>query len=299
MPNETDRPTQPRSLLLATDLSARCDRALDRAAALATKWNAELVGVHALEQTDDVYESLIERRLPSWHRMVDPGRIAVDQLRHDLAGTAPDISAVVERADPTELVLRVAAERGCGLIVTGIARDETLGRFGLGTTVDHLLPRIDVPLLIVRERARSDYRHIVVATDFSTSSRAALETALAFFPGERITLFHVYDTPLAGLADNRDGVEAQYRLAAEQACRAFLDEAVSDKALRDTIDVLVEQGPLIELLQLYVRAHGADLIVVGTEGHTGIASLFLGSDARDVVASAFSDVLVVRRRTTA
>lgn len=33
----------PRRIILATDLSARCDRALDRAAALASAWQAELI----------------------------------------------------------------------------------------------------------------------------------------------------------------------------------------------------------------------------------------------------------------
>jgi hypothetical protein len=33
----------PRRIILATDLSARCDRALDRAAALASAWQAELM----------------------------------------------------------------------------------------------------------------------------------------------------------------------------------------------------------------------------------------------------------------
>src|SRR5699024_5808434 len=38
----------PRSVLLATDLSSHCDRALDRAAQLARQWHATLHVVHAL-----------------------------------------------------------------------------------------------------------------------------------------------------------------------------------------------------------------------------------------------------------
>ena len=39
----------PHRLLLATDLSARCDRALDRAAQLAEEWQAELVALNVLD----------------------------------------------------------------------------------------------------------------------------------------------------------------------------------------------------------------------------------------------------------
>ena len=38
----------PKTILVATDLSARSDRALDRATALAAEWNARLVVLHAL-----------------------------------------------------------------------------------------------------------------------------------------------------------------------------------------------------------------------------------------------------------
>jgi hypothetical protein len=55
----------PRRVLLATDLGARCDRALDRAAALASGWQAELVVVHALEEVDDFYVSYHGSPLPS------------------------------------------------------------------------------------------------------------------------------------------------------------------------------------------------------------------------------------------
>jgi hypothetical protein len=39
----------PSRLLLASDMSARCDRALDRAGWLAKEWGAQLIVVHALE----------------------------------------------------------------------------------------------------------------------------------------------------------------------------------------------------------------------------------------------------------
>lgn len=41
--------TTPHHLLLATNLSARCDRALDRAAQLANEWHAELVALNVLD----------------------------------------------------------------------------------------------------------------------------------------------------------------------------------------------------------------------------------------------------------
>lgn len=72
-----------------------------------------------------------------------------------------NVTVMVEEGKPIDVILHAAKALDCDLIVTGIARDETLGRFGLGTTVDRLLRRSKVPVLIVKQRARSPYQHIV------------------------------------------------------------------------------------------------------------------------------------------
>ena len=67
--------------------------------------------------------------------------------------------------------------------------------------------------------------------------------------------------------------------AAGLAAESFVDEG-------DPRDVLVDQA----------KAWPADLIVVGSHGHTGIARWLLGSVAQSVVAHAPCSVEVVRRR---
>ncbi len=283
----------PRSILLATDLSARCDRALDRAAALAGAWGAELVAVHALEQADDFYDTMLERRLPSWTRATDPTGIAVAQLEHDILRSGARISAVVEKGDPADLVLRVARARAGSLIVTGVGRDETLGRFGLGSTVDRLLKRSRVPLLVVRQRYRVPYRSILVASDLSDSSRCALETALAFFPDCDPSLLHAYQRPLAGLAAPA-GPEDGFRAAVLAECRAFLAAAGLPEHRRRRIALHAEEGEPVRLIQQFVRDRGTDLVVVATHGKSALFDILLGSVTREMLARLTCDLLVVR-----
>ncbi|MGD9740718.1 MAG: universal stress protein, partial [Bauldia sp.] len=114
--NDANRPDgQPRTVLLATDLGARCDRAMDRAAGLADGWGARLVAVHAIEGSSDFYGDELERRLPSWRRK-DPVAVVEALLRRDLMGR--DVRAVVEGGEPAALVLRAAEENRADLIVT-------------------------------------------------------------------------------------------------------------------------------------------------------------------------------------
>ena len=284
----------PRKILLATDLSARCDRALDRASTLAAAWQAELIAVHALEQTDDFYTTALERRLPSWRRPPDAALIIEDHLRHDMMQAAPNVTAIAEKGEPTDVILRVSEAHGCDLIVTGIARDETLGRFGLGTTVDRLLRRSRVPLLIVKQRVRSPYSHIVVATDFSESSRHALHAAMAFFPDRKIDIFHAYDAPMAGMTSDPTRYQDEYREVAARDCVAFLAGAGIPEERRRSFGLIVEQGHPSRLIHQYVRDRGVDLVVLGTHGQSALFDILIGSTAKDILSTLSCDVLVVR-----
>ncbi|MGE0151454.1 MAG: universal stress protein [Reyranellaceae bacterium] len=291
-PDSTRPP--PKKILLATDLSARCDRALDRAVALAATWQAELVVVHAMEQTDDFYATVLEERLPSWRRLSDPAAVVAEQMRRDMLQAAPNVVTIAEKGEPDEVVLQAAKKHGCDLIVTGIARDETLGRFGLGTTVDRLLRRSRLPVLVVKERVRAPYANIVVATDFSSSSREALRVAAGFFPERKLHLFHGFEPPGIGLVSEPDRYREQCRQSVTRECASFLAGAGLPADRTRHFGLIIEEGDPGDLIRQYVRDRGADLVVLGTQGRSALADLFLGSTARNILSSLPCDALAVR-----
>ena len=284
----------PGRILLATDLSARCDRALDRAASLAHVWRAQLVALHVLERDLDFDDSLLDRRLPSWREPAAALQAAEEQLRHDIPQAAVNVEVLVEPGDPTEVILKTARARECRLIVTGIARDETLGRFGLGNTVDRLLRRSCIPVLVVKDRPRSPYAHIVVATDFSDSARHALQTALGFFPDHKLSVFHAFETPRGGLTTAAGSYDEDSRNAALAECATFLASIDIPDERRRGVGVLVQQGEPERLIRQCVREHGADLLVLGSQGRNILVDIFIGSTARDVLAAPPCDLLLVR-----
>jgi nucleotide-binding universal stress UspA family protein len=271
-------------ILLATDLSPRCDRALDRAAILAAQFSAELVVTHVLE--DIAWDG--DEGAPSWRRPPDPLQAARRQLLRDVGVVARKATILIEQGEPAAAILRVAEREGCGLIVTGVARDELFGRFSLGATVDGLLRRSSVPLLVVKNRADRPYRHIVAATDFSTGSRHAIETAARFFPDEELTILHAYDAPMSGLMSDPDAHRRQWRKAAKKECDAFIRSMDLD------LKTLIEFGDPEQLLRDYARGKDLDLVVLGTQGRGAVAEFFLGSVAKRIMAGLPTDALVVR-----
>src|SRR5690606_476652 len=147
-----------RHLLLATDLSARCDRAQDRALDLARAWKAKLTIVHALDVVSMAGTAstvlAAARRRASTH---------LDREFGDVGDIAWDVD--IREGGPAEVILAVARERNCDMIVTGIAGNDALGHMLVGGTTASVVRQAGTPVLVVKKRARQAYRRIVVASD--------------------------------------------------------------------------------------------------------------------------------------
>ncbi|MDT3686448.1 MAG: universal stress protein [Pseudorhodoplanes sp.] len=281
----------PKKILLATDLSPRCDRALDRAVLLAELWQAKLIILNVLEDVRSWDTDIV---LPSWKRPPDPFKIAQRQLIDDVGPVANTATIVIDEGNPADATLRTAEARDCDLIITGVARDEPLGRFLLGTTIDRLLRDSPLPVLVVKNRARRHYHHILVATDFSESSRHALEAADRYFPSDPLTIFHAYDPVMSGLATDPATYRRDYQDSVQQEYDAFLNSIPSGAAIRKRARPLIEFGTPSALLRDYVRDRDIDLVVLGTHGRSAFFDVLIGSVAKQIMEELPCDALVVR-----
>jgi nucleotide-binding universal stress UspA family protein len=287
---------RPRSILLATDLSARSDRALDRAAVLKAHFGAKLVVLHVLEPRETPSSSALSFSWPPAeaqgpnHELV---AIAGRQLRADLRDAGEGVEVRVEEGHPAGVILRVADEEGCDLIVTGVARNETLGRFSLGKTVDEVLRSANRPVLIVTDRARAPYNNVVVAVDLSRSSRQALETAAALFHGQRLTVLHVFDVPYLSFGRDATAIAETAREARESLV-AFVKEAGLEDESRSSLDLIVAHGDPEQALNQLARQERVELVVLGSGGRGPVLNRLLGSVAPRIVAGLPCDALVVR-----
>jgi nucleotide-binding universal stress UspA family protein len=287
-------PTTPQKTLLATDMSGRCDRALDRAAQLSAAWKAPLLVVHALEPGEARQEDELARRLPSWRQPEAYETVVTQRLRDDLAGEG--ISADVHTGSglPATVVLEAARLEQADVVVTGLAHDQPYVRRRVGTMADTLLREpLKVPLLVVRRRSKGPYRHVVVATDFSPASRAALETAARWFAGARLTVFHAFEglaTDPAGLGSGSDARAKSASLACEQ----MLAESNLPPEVTQQLQRVIEKGTPEALLPDYVRNQDIDLVVLGSNAHSSFMKKLLGNTTETLLHAIDCDVMVVR-----
>lgn len=274
----------PRRLLLATDLSARCDRALDRAARLANQWQAELVALNVIEPAASFDQALVWAGGASDEPFA---HLARDQLARDIvAANVRATLRVVRSADIPAAIQVTAIGTQSDLVITGVSRNETLGRLLLGSTVEKLARALPHPLLVVRKRARAPYGRIVVATDFSESSRHTLRCAARLFPGSELILYHAHSGQAKVLPHPNARIE-------EAECAAFLAATAFPERVK--VRPVVQYGAIESTLTRYVREHDIELVVMGSPGCNGIMSLLLGSTAAKLLDWLPCDMLLVRK----
>jgi nucleotide-binding universal stress UspA family protein len=140
---------------------------------------------------------------------------------------------------------------------------------------------------------------ILVATDGSDDSDAAVEAALDLAHDTSGRLLVLSVVPEASAADS-DG-------AADSAPEADRDDQVvvdaTDRA-NDVVDHAVEWGleatPLVwegepaDAILAAAASEGADVIVIGSSGRSGVGRMLMGSVSDDVVRRSVVPVMVVR-----
>jgi nucleotide-binding universal stress UspA family protein len=274
-------------ILFITDLSARCDRAMDRAVSLAQAHGLGLVALHVIDTA-----WLQKLTQPAWRTpQQDHLALAQKRLTEDLGSPVVDLSVVVQSGNPVQVIEQVASTHGCSLIVSGTARDETLGRIVLGGTVERLARSTNTPLLVVRRRPFAHYARVLLATDFSASAHQAFKTARQFCDLERIGLYHALDS-VAGLYElDQPALEEQISMQ-RQAMRDFYQASIG-AAAPEALEITIEQGRAQTLLPVFCDKHAIDLVVLGTRGASGLVRAAMGSVAESLLNQLPCDVMLV------
>lgn len=136
------------------------------------------------------------------------------------------------------------------------------------------------------------FKHILVPVDFSPSSDHALDLGLEIARANdaELTVVHVVYTPPTYYAAAAEGFAPDIDL--EREARELLDVRVARvKETHQKVSSLIANGQPWRKIIEAVRTSGADLVVMGTHGRTGIARVLLGSVAEKVVRTAPVPVL--------
>ncbi|HEX7672030.1 MAG TPA: universal stress protein [Polyangiaceae bacterium] len=142
----------------------------------------------------------------------------------------------------------------------------------------------------------TEFKHILVPTDFGESSNAALELAIDLSKkyGSDLTLLHTYELPFYAYP-GMVYTPADLLTPIQESAQAQCDAAI--KALRERVPkakVSLTFGVPGPEIQKAIEELHADLVVMGTHGRSGVSHALLGSVAEKTVRLSKVPVLTVR-----
>ncbi len=267
-------------ILLATDMTARCDRAFDRALMLAKTWDTRLIVVHVLDPKQAKKKGLVPKE-------------ARVQLEEELPETDVDVEFIIQMGNVGELVIETAKRERCGMIVTGVAHYDGFTDVFLGSPVDHIVRHADVPVLIIKRKPVRPYSSILIATDFSDCSMTALNSAAELFPEVPLHLVHAYNVPYSGWLKS-DQVAQDIGSEEAKSMERFLAQTTIDNATFNRLEASNEKGELGVVLFKKIKEVKSDLVVLGTHGKSGFMRASMGNNARVLLGWLKQDVMMVR-----
>ena len=280
-----------RKILLATDLSSRCDRAWERAVALSRAWGASLHVVHAVQAVPPALPAGVDAR--DYARTHPDPRESVLRALERLRGDTP-ARVHVHDGVPARVILDVAHGEGCDLIVLGESHDSLVA---LESTLEQVVRKAAVSTLLVRARVSGAHRRVVVGTDFTDEARQALVTALQLFPEAAVTYAHAAWLPYAGLLAGTPAAEDDVARKHER-LRAELAQLGLPAEVQRSVRTRVEAGPPAVVLRRVAEEDDADLVVIGAHERGLVFDSVVGA-SRAIVHGIPGDLLVVRARREA
>jgi nucleotide-binding universal stress UspA family protein len=274
-------------ILVATDLTDRSERALERGLQLCHDLRASsLTALHVIAeglptelaaQQESAAEAFLSARLA--------------QASH--VASLPGLGVCVRPGAAFNTIIGGAIGRGADLIIIGAPARHRYSDIFMGTTAELVIRFSDRPVLMVKQASREPYRRVLAAFDGSESASRGLQMALAMAPNAEFRVVHAWWPPHAALAETdvaREAINKENRhlkVLINDAAKRAIDASAAHPA-NLSID-MVENNPYLVIKN---ACSWADLLVMGTHSKGRLATTAsIGSLARHLLVESSCDVL--------
>lgn len=269
------------TLLVATDLSERSDRAIERALLLAGEHNAKC---HFVSVVDDALPVEISNNLAD---------SISERLEALLSGSANDVDTdvTVLRGETVEMITRFASLHDVDLMVLGMHRPRIFLDDLRETTMERLVTSSMIPVLLVKDEAKAPYQKVLIPISFSPACAATIHTVNQMAPTAEVTSFHAVYFLYGGITDATGNAEMTQAAAAE--AEKLRDHWMSATNLpQDAPAPEVAIGSVRQVMDQKLGSLHSDLLAIGAHTRSGFALRRLGGFAAELVRDPPVDLLI-------
>lgn len=269
--------SQMRRILLATDGTSYSEGAIREAIAFAQKCSSKVSVVTVLE-TNPEYETVGTNAVA----MEEAELVKhLDRIRARSAEAGLTCETVLhEGIDPARAIVDEAMNKHSDMIVVGRRGRTGLAKLLMGEVAAKVIGLAPCKVLVVPRAARIAFKTLLVATDGSAHSNAAVKEAIGIAKCSGSTL-----VALSSARDQSEVSEAQSRV--NRVVELGKGEGV-------TVEGVTPIGRSYDAIIETAGGRGVDLVIMGSYGKTGLKKALMGSSTEKVIGHVGCAVLVMK-----
>lgn len=275
-----------KKIIVPVDFSEHSVYAMEAAAILAKRNNAQILALHMLELSESSFsEQGTNQPLDSIFFYKRAEQEFEDFLKQDFLKEVKVIP-VIKKYKVFKEVNDVAKHENADLIIMGSHGTSGINEIFVGSNTERVVRHSETPVLVVKSKPENmKFDQVVYGCDFTDESISSYIKVTKFFEkmDSQVHLLYVNLPDFAFKSTN----EMEARVA------EFLKKTEGNlKKMKDVVfysDYSIEKGVLN-----YSAKIGADLIAVSTHGRKGVAHFFEGSISEDIANHSVLPVMTFR-----
>lgn len=204
---------------------------------------------------------------------------------------------IIKFGNIVKTIIKNADSLEANLVLIGENEESKRDKYKLSAKSEQILQALDVPVFLVSQNTTSLLTNILCPVDFSDPCKRALSNAilLADTFDAHLTILYVYE-PIVYVSKNINvNLEEENELRLERAndeMKAFIKE-FDLKDIKHTIEI--KSGNANEKILDIIKDQHIDLLIMGTNGRTGLSGFIMGNVTQKVVREIPCSFITVKK----
>lgn len=258
-----------KKILVPVDFSEFSEYALEVAASLAKKHNAEILVFHMLGISESVFvaNEAVEIAEAKYYMTMAKERFSTFLDKDFLNGIK--LTEIIQNFKVFSEINELAKEKDIDLIVMGSHGSKGLSEFFVGSNTEKVVRTSSVPVLVIKKKyAHFKLKEVVFACDFKIESLNAFIHA--------VKLFSEYEAKINLVYVNRPNEYYITKADLDKRITYFMSK-IRDLNLKNVEVAYVTDYSIENGIVGYCQKIKADLVAIPTHGRKGWAHFFVGS----------------------
>jgi nucleotide-binding universal stress UspA family protein len=274
-----------KNILVPTDFSENCTKAANLGIEMAKLYDAEIHFFHLIHTPVDwvKLDKLKEKRYPETLSQIGVAKAALRELEKKAEKEGLKCQTFLEYQTGTTNILKHSGHFHHDFIITGSSGTKGTVRELLGSNVEKIIRKSDVPVIVVKgDDVAFPFKNIVFVSDFMEDVSGAFEHVISIAKkcNAHIRLLRI------NTQTDTNSIEAGL-----DPIKRFLEKFPDLK----NYSMYVNNEPSVETgINTFVKHEPTDLIAMSTHGSTGFLSLFSKSIAEGMANHSALPVMTIK-----